>query len=176
MKSGIYIIRNSANGRAYVGSAVHITQRWHEHRYLLRAGKHHSIKLQRAWAKYGEESFEFAILEPAPIADLIAVEQRWIDKLSAADPAKGYNVATRAGSRWGVKHSAETRARFSAARLGQKRSLQTRQRISEALTGRTVSAETRARQSAARIGRPLGPQSPEHRAKLSAALKGRLCR
>ncbi|MCT8876639.1 NUMOD3 domain-containing DNA-binding protein [Shewanella xiamenensis] len=56
----------------------------------------------------------------------------------------------------GNTHTAETRAKLSAANKG-----------------KTLSAETRAKISAARKGRKLPPRSDETRAKISAALKGR---
>ena len=62
-KSGIYQIRNLVNGKVYVGSAVNLQHRRREHRSDLRNGNHHSIKLQRAYNKYGESSFAFEILE-----------------------------------------------------------------------------------------------------------------
>ena len=62
-KSGIYQIRNLVNGKVYVGSAVNLQHRRREHRSDLRNGTHHSIKLQRAYNKYGESSFAFEILE-----------------------------------------------------------------------------------------------------------------
>lgn len=60
-KCGIYRIINKANKRFYVGSSVDIGARWRRHRYDLNNGVHHNIYLQRAWNKYGEESFEFCI-------------------------------------------------------------------------------------------------------------------
>ncbi len=40
MKAGIYQIRNSQNGKLYIGSAVNVRNRWVEHRKLLRKGAH----------------------------------------------------------------------------------------------------------------------------------------
>lgn len=45
--------------------------------------------------------------------------------------------------------------------------------IGETHRGRTISPETRAKMSAAKIGKPRGPFSDEHKARLSAASKGR---
>ena len=56
--SGIYIIRNLINGNVYIGSAVRIDSRKRQHLHKLRSGKHENGHLQKAWNKYGEDSFE----------------------------------------------------------------------------------------------------------------------
>lgn len=62
-KPGVYQIRNLINGIVYIGSAVDLYQRMHGHFSNLRNKKHHTVKLQRSWNKYGEENFVFEILE-----------------------------------------------------------------------------------------------------------------
>ena len=61
--SGIYAIVNKVNGKRYVGSAVNFKKRAIIHKYHLKKGTHHCEHLQRAWNKYGPESFAFVILE-----------------------------------------------------------------------------------------------------------------
>lgn len=63
MKTGIYKIRNVWTGDCYIGSAKSFITRWQRHRKDLRKGKHHSQYLQRAWDKYGENSFVFGVIE-----------------------------------------------------------------------------------------------------------------
>lgn len=63
MESGIYQIRNIINKEIYIGSSINLEKRKSVHFSLLRSGKHHSIKLQRAFNKYGKENFKFEILE-----------------------------------------------------------------------------------------------------------------
>jgi len=53
MASGIYQIKNTLNGKFYVGSAVNIKQRWSTHISSLNKNNHHSGHLQNAWNKYG---------------------------------------------------------------------------------------------------------------------------
>ena len=115
---GIYAIRNTANGKCYVGSAVNIALRWKLHRINLAAGKHHSKPLQRAWGKYGATAFAFEVLELTELVSLIAREQHWIGQLSSLATQAGYNVAPNAGSILGIKRSAETVAKLRAARVG----------------------------------------------------------
>ena len=52
-QSGIYEILNTANGKRYIGSAVHFARRWYLHCWKLNRGEHHSAKLQNAWNKHG---------------------------------------------------------------------------------------------------------------------------
>lgn len=192
--SGIYAIRNLVNGKRYVGSAVYLTGRFCDHRKRLRLGKHHSIKLQRAWDKYGEENFSFEVLEiVADKTALIEAEQKWMEFYNAACPRRGYNVSPTAGNCIGVKHSPETVAKMRAASIrrgpqspetiakrvvklrGQKRTpelraLLSRQKIGNTHNvGRKHTVEARANMSAARIGIRY---SPETIARMSAAHVG----
>lgn len=100
--SGVYMIRNRLTKDTYVGSAHDFEKRWKLHRLNLRAARHHSPHLQRAWLKYGEAAFEFVVLQRCPKERVIGVEQEWIDLLTAK-----YNVSRTAGSRAGVKNRPE---------------------------------------------------------------------
>ena len=61
--SGVYQIYNTVNGKRYIGSSIHIEQRFKEHLRNLRANKHVNAHLQSAWNKYGEHSFVFEEVE-----------------------------------------------------------------------------------------------------------------
>lgn len=101
--TGVYCFRNSTNGKVYVGSASSsVAGRKADHLYLLRRGEHHSPHFQAAWNLYGADVFQFSVLEECGPDDCLTNEQKWIDSLGAADPERGYNVATVAGSRRGV--------------------------------------------------------------------------
>lgn len=170
MTSGIYCITNTKNKKRYIGSSSNINKRLHEHRTLLRKGKHHSRHLQAAWDKYGEEAFSFDLVCTCEPEDLLAQEQFWIDSFQAANDKYGYNIALKAGSNLGVKLSSETRAKISAAGFGRRASDETRAKLSVALRGKKRTDETRARISAATSE---VMQRPGAREKLSAAAKGR---
>lgn len=107
--SGIYQIRNLVNGKRYIGSAVRFRSRWHKHISALRRGVHHNAHLQNAWQKYGEDSFEFSIVEVCPRDKLLEREQFHIDQ------GCDYNKCMTAGSPLGVKHSLISKARMGAA-------------------------------------------------------------
>lgn len=180
--SGIYEIVNRTNGKRYVGSAVDIAQRWRQHRCELGKGRHNPI-LQRAWLKYGAENFEFRIIEyVADKAALIEREQFYLDQMQPE-----YNVAVSAGSNFGVRWSAETKARMGEASKRVWSSPDHRRRMSEVHKAYEFTPEHKAAISAALSERQITPEhaakiaanntsrnkSPEHRAKMSAYWKGR---
>lgn len=122
--SGIYQIKNLANNKIYIGSAVNIKNRWKSHKSRLNLNKHHSIHLQRAWNKYGENSFEFSIIELVEEkTKLLDREQFWLDKTNCYNLKIGYNISKYAGSRLGVKASDETKKKMSKSQKGNKNSL-----------------------------------------------------
>ena len=61
---GVYAIRNKLDFKMYVGSTNSFKRRMAKHLGDLGKGNHHSILLQRAWNKYGQEMFEMIELEP----------------------------------------------------------------------------------------------------------------
>ncbi len=191
---GIYVIRNAANGKVYVGSAKIVSERWAYHRRALRGGYHHSYKLQRAWAKYGAGAFDFALVETVAEASLLKREQFWLDQTGAA--RHGYNICPIAGTSLGAKQSKETRAkligrvpttltreRMAAAQRGRKHTEATRAKIGNAHRGKVVSAETRKRlseasrnispETRARLSAAARNRTPEHKARIAAAMIGK---
>lgn len=169
--SGIYQIRNSVNGKLYVGSAVNVDRRFREHRQRLDRKCHHSSKLQRAWNKYGADVFKFTVVECVPVADLICREQYWLDLTQSASDA-GYNCCGTAGSNLGVKRTPETLAKMSAWQIGRKigpMSPEHKQKIARTMVGKRKTTAWREALSAAHKGRP---KSASHRAKLSLAATG----
>lgn len=127
--TGVYLIRHRESGRVYVGSARHIPTRWSIHKRQLRNGVHHNPFLQRTWAIYGEEGFDWEIVERVEdVAKLIFAEQKWMDAYCACDSGTGFNAAKFAGDvpMRGRKHSEATKAKLSAMQQGQKHPLQVR--------------------------------------------------
>jgi group I intron endonuclease len=106
--SGIYKIVNKVNGLVYIGSSKSIESRFWGHKTSLRRKEHHSTHLQYAWLKYGEENFNFEILEDIqnPTKELLeSREQYWIDYYNSADKKFGYNVCKKAYSCFGVERA-----------------------------------------------------------------------
>jgi group I intron endonuclease len=180
--SGIYQIRNLANGKLYVGSAVHLARRWRQHQCELGKGRHNP-KLQNAWKKHGAQSFAFEVIELVPDKEqLIGREQHFLDLL-----APEYNVATTAGSNLGVVWSEETRDRMCEANAAVWQRPGHREKMSAAHMGYTPAPEHTAKIGDALRGRKLGPEhaavvaannakrnrSPEHRQRMSEFWKGK---
>lgn len=68
--TGIYKITCTGNNKVYVGQSVAIKRRWREHQKALKNGSHYNKYLQRAYDKYGEQSFVYEILEQCPSSKL----------------------------------------------------------------------------------------------------------
>lgn len=116
---GVYRITCNANGRVYIGSSLSVRKRFWEHRGALRGGRHHSLLMQRAWAKYGEAAFSFEPLLYCSPEDRHFYEQRLIDGYDAANPKKGMNrdpvakCCPPVAAFTGRKHTAESRRLMS---------------------------------------------------------------
>lgn len=104
----IYGIVNKINGKKYIGSAFVFTRRKNKHLSELRRGVHHSSILQNAWNKYGEDNFEFQILEEIDEKQiLIEREQWWLD-----NSEREYNICPIAGNCEGRKHTEESKRKI----------------------------------------------------------------
>lgn len=90
--SGVYIIRNSVNGKVYIGSAKNFKRRFASHKTGLVTGKHHSVKLQNHIRKYGIECLCFDILEICDLNNLFTKEQYYIDYYESYKNNKGFNT------------------------------------------------------------------------------------
>lgn len=75
---GIYLITNIVNNHKYVGSSIHLADRYEEHISKLRTNSHDNIYLQRAWNLYGKDSFRFDILLYCSEETLLRYEQFYI--------------------------------------------------------------------------------------------------
>ena len=81
--SGIYCIENTINHKTYIGSSKNIYQRLLKHFALLRHNKHENAHLQSAWNKYGEEAFQWFVIEYCDNEYLTQKEQESIDLFGA---------------------------------------------------------------------------------------------
>ena len=100
---GVYRITNTVNGKSYIASSRDIRARFNRHRMELKTRAEPVKSLLADWLEYGEEVFEFEIvdaLEPLekqgydPGEDLKVLEAMWLDKLEPFEP-KGYNPRPR---------------------------------------------------------------------------------
>lgn len=117
--SGIYQILNTVTGKKYVGLATNIRLRCKCHRVELRANQHGNSHLQNTWNLYGEQSFEFSILELCTFESLPDREHYWIGTLKTLDRDFGYNI--RESKVEHFKMPDETKQKIGAANKGKQR-------------------------------------------------------
>lgn len=113
MDSGVYYIMNKETKAKYIGSAKNFKSRFQIHLSDLKLNKHHSIVLQRAYNKYGAESFSFEKIAFCPPEYLIRLEQWFLDTQKPE-----YNICKIAGSRLGLKCSDSHKLKVSLAKKG----------------------------------------------------------
>ncbi len=97
LKRGVYKIVNISTGKYYVGSTIMtFLKRWYHHQSLLRSGKHKNTYLQNSYNKYGDNDFEFQIIEVCDKDQCLVREQYWLDKLNCTNKDLAYNINSNA--------------------------------------------------------------------------------
>lgn len=88
---GIYQILNKNNEKRYIGSTSEsFKKRFNLHKHHLRNNKHKNSHLQYSWNKYGEDAFEFSILEIC--SDKLEVLDREQEYINSFDFEELYNI------------------------------------------------------------------------------------
>lgn len=108
---GIYCIKNKVNNKIYIGQSTDIYGRMRHHKSELRNNHHKNTYLQNSWNKYGEDNFEFYILEECDIDDLDTLERSYISKYNSMNREYGYNRES--GGNAKKKASQETKNKIS---------------------------------------------------------------
>lgn len=148
-KNGIYGIRNKINNKVYVGKTeVNFGDRWDSHKSKLRYNRHDNSHLQRAWNKYGEENFEFYIIEESsPVWNSETFnekEKQYIKKYK--DCKMAYNMSEGGDGALGCHLSEETKRKIGEKNrindLGRKASEETKKKMSEAQKKRKHTPES----------------------------------
>lgn len=91
LTSGVYEIKNTTNGKRYIGSSRNVPSRFSGHRSALKNNKHHNYHLQQAWNSYGESAFEFNPLLFVDEEELAEFEEVAIRACESHKPENGYN-------------------------------------------------------------------------------------
>ena len=157
---GVYLIRNTASGKVYVGSTEHLQTRFIEHTYELRNQKHRNTYLQRAWNRDGAESFTYEILEPIPGAKRKALRLRegyYIELHKSHLRGYGYNLCAINANGDDIV-APETIEKHRAAKAGKPCSEATKALISRQMTGKAKTASHRAAISEGKKGVPKTPE------------------
>lgn len=91
---GVYQIKNLVNNKIYIGSTkVSFKGRLKEHLSQLRRGIHSNLYIQEDWDQFGEDNFEFSIIEVLEDGGKIFDrEQYYIDNTRCLDRQFGYNI------------------------------------------------------------------------------------
>ena len=181
--------KHTLNGKSYIGQTCKPLSKRFGKDF---SGYKNCVAFYNAVQKYGPDAVQNEVLYVAEdIDEANRLEVLCIARYNTITP-NGYNLTTGGSS---GHHTAETRAKLSAANMGEKnpRGMQGKTHTAESrakmsvaksgenhpLYGKTPSAETRAKLSAANTGEnhPRGMQgkthSPEARLKMSAAHKGK---
>ncbi|MGE5395898.1 MAG: GIY-YIG nuclease family protein, partial [Chitinophagales bacterium] len=168
--SGVYCIEHKS-GKRYIGSSVDIGKRWRSHMNLLNQGNHYSKSLQKDWDEFGAENFKFCIIEIVnDEKNLIDREQCWIDKYESYNKNKGYNSSPSALNCSGVRHTEETKRKWSEIHKGRVFSEEHKRKIGLANKGKKRTPEMIERHRQKLLGR----KTPEEiKKKISEACKGR---
>lgn len=143
---GIYSIVNNTNGKIYVGqTSQNFLRRYWHHRWKLRDNSHDNIYLQNAWNKYGEDNFDFAVLEVVTDIHLLdELEIKYIDQYKRQN--KSYNMLLGGGGRRGYSMSETTKKKIGNKNrqhmLGTQHSEETKQKMSQIRSGKHVNRKT----------------------------------
>jgi len=174
-QSGIYCIKNKVNDKKYIGKSINILRRGKSHLNELRLNKSECSYLQNAWNKYGEDNFEFYIVEFCDKEILSQREMYYIQEYNTKKPF-GYNLTDGGDGNIGYKPTETTLLKLRKSHLGKhlsekskdilrnlnsgennpfynkKHSEESRKLISKKGLGRIVSNETLKKKSKSMMG------------------------
>lgn len=100
--AGIYQVKNTVNGKMFLGSSLNLEGPLNRHRFMLKIGSHTNKALQNDWNQLGADAFAFEILEEVKMKDdpnfnlqdeLTLLEMIWLEKLQPVE--NGYNLNAR---------------------------------------------------------------------------------
>lgn len=140
-KIGIYGIHNIVDNKVYIGqTGESFKRRYFHHNWKLRNGSHDNKYLQNAWNKYGEDNFEFIVVEI--VKDPKKLDELEIEYISHyKNLSLSYNMLDGGGGRRGYSMSETTKRLISEQNrihmTGKKHSIETKLKMSEARKNNT---------------------------------------
>lgn len=158
---GIYVITNDVNKKIYIGKSNNLRKRRNEHFNKLRKNQHENSKLQRAFNKYGEKNFIYEVLiddDSLSDKELNEIEIMYTRLFGGVE--NGYNLTYGGGGSLGWRASVVQRLERSMNSRGEK----------NPFYGKKISPEHRVKMTE---GARIVQKTPEYRAKISKAMKGR---
>lgn len=161
MKSAIYLISWTNNHHFYIGQTQNFQTRKNRHLSSLIRNKHHNLRVQRVFNKYGEPQFH--IVEECEIEELDQREQFYLDLLFSDPNCLNVSKYAEAPNR-GLKHSEKTKKKISNAAKGEK----------SCWFGKKHTEETRKKMSAIKKGRCKGENNSFFGKKHSKEFKQKL--
>lgn len=119
MMPGVYEIRNTIDGKLYVGSSLNCEARYTKHVWHLNRGTHDNAYLQNAWNAHGSKAFAFAVLETCTEDELLTREQVYLDRYYDKQ-VQCYNinpVAAKPPKCFGNKHAPKSHTEATKTRM-----------------------------------------------------------
>ena len=154
----IYQYYNRVTDKSYIGQTRDLKSRKRSHKY--NASNDGDTYFYRALRSYGEENFEFTIIEECENRFLNDREAFWIDWRGTIAP-NGYNTKP-GGSQ--APHSEESKAKMSKKRKGMVFSESHIENLRKSHRGKTHTDETKEKLRQLHLGRKWDPSSHKKRA------------
>lgn len=117
----IYCYKNKTNGKCYIGKTNNISRRKNRHRRNAFIDKN-TLPFYNALRKYGEDNFEFSILDKFNLEDIIFdLEVFYISAYKSNNRNYGYNITSGGEGSSGTKHN-ENQKRSNKLKVGESNS------------------------------------------------------
>ena len=100
MNCGIYYIQNTITNQIYIGQSKRLKERKQNHFSKLRKNEHANPYLQNSFNKYGEEHFEYGVIQYCNKSDLDELEIAYMNLFNVK--RHGFNMSD-GGHRGGYK-------------------------------------------------------------------------
>jgi group I intron endonuclease len=115
---GVYMIKNTINGKIYIGCSINVERRLNAHRYYLIRGNHPNLHLQQSWNKYGKEAFIFELIEECINSVLYKREHFFATFYDCLNNKKGYNKLPTSENKRPSFFTEEIRKKISLSKIG----------------------------------------------------------